>query len=347
MERLLPPERSPKLSELRKNPFTGEWTIIAQERGRRPQPLSKRVEATPSSACPFCPGEEHLTPPAVALWPPQSDGASSTWSVRVIPNLFPVLRSSASGEIKEDVTGATIWQGRGYHEVLVESPNHAFSWGKHSLDQVVLVLEVIKSRMESLGGCDGVLSIQVFKNHGAEAGASLPHPHFQLIGLPLIPPVLEQKLAIAGAFWQSHGECVYCHRARGEIQADSRVIELTEHYLVTCPVASRFPYQMQVQPRRHSADFCRLSAEELRGLARVLASTVSRLERIMADRFAYNLILHTAPHSSADFSYFHWHWEILPRSATPAGLEWGSGLFVNSVPPEAACRILKEMHKLV
>ncbi|MEW6522817.1 MAG: DUF4931 domain-containing protein [Bacillota bacterium] len=327
------------MSELRKDPFTTRWSIIATERQKRPHDFRRAPHTRSGGNCPFCWGNEHLTPPEVLAYRESRAGRNTPgWSVRVFPNKFPALDPGLPRAEKTDGPLVSM-AGSGYHEVLVETPEHHASIPTYSTEQLSLALQAMGERLQALKQTGSIAYVQVFKNEGAVAGASLEHPHFQIVGLPLVPAAIAEELEVARAYHQSTGGCLHCAVLEHERLRRARVVEESPGFVCHCPFASRFPYEMSIHPQRHSPDFLDTDRDELEELAGALIRAVGRLEGAFPEP-DYNMVLHTAPFGEAH-PYYHWHLEILPRLTVTAGFEWGTGLFINPTAPETASEELR------
>lgn len=328
------------MSELRKDPFSPRWSIIATGRGKRPHDFRRAAHERAGGNCPFCWGNEHLTPPEVLAYRENGSGANTPgWSVRAFPNKFPALDPGLLGGRHTDGPLVSM-AGKGYHEVLVETPIHRISISNYSQEQMMLALGAIQKRLRQLRSTGEVAYVQVFKNEGAVAGASLEHPHYQLVGLPLVPPAVLDELETSQAYHESGGGCLHCAVLEHERFQRLRLVEETSGFVCHCPFASRFPYEMNIHPLRHSPVFD-LKERELAELAGMLVRTIGRLEGGFPEP-DYNLVLHTAP-ANGDHEHYHWHLELLPRLTVTAGFEWGTGVFINPTAPENAAHELRAM----
>ncbi|MBN2198691.1 MAG: galactose-1-phosphate uridylyltransferase [Candidatus Aminicenantes bacterium] len=339
------------MSQLRKDPISGRWVIIAGERSKRPDDFRKAAADRPPEApgfCPFCPGNETKTPPEVfALRPEATPADAPGWQVRVVPNKFPALSRGGTAPRKgEDLF---VWMdGVGVHEVVIETPDHAQEMSDLPLDRLRDVLWTYRERIVSIGKEKQYRYIQVFKNKGREAGASLSHPHTQIVATPIVPKRVKEEIYGAERLWDKNNECVFCRILRQEVERDERIILRNEHFCVLAPYASRFPFEMRVYPVRHSARFADITEEELRSLAATMKTALSRLKNALSDP-PYNFLIHQAPNArmilnggrivSVDRSY-HWHIEIIPVLTKVAGFEWGTGFYINPVSPEIAAQNL-------
>ena len=340
------------MSELRHDPISLRWVIIATERSRRPGDF--QVEKEPHSEpkfCPFCPGNEDKTPPEIRAVRPNGGGADSPgWEVRVLPNKYPAL--AIEGDL--DRKGVGMYDrihGVGAHEVIVESPKHQLHLGDMEPVQVESVLSICQDRLRDLQRDPRFKYVLLFKNHGAVAGATLAHPHLQLIATPVTPRAISVELESARAHYQLKERCLFCDMISQEIADKDRIVSADEHYVVVAPYASRFPFELVILPRSHCHSFVQESPESLAALARTLRETMSRLKETLGDP-PFNFVVHTAPNTETTvrrrnywdtLSFdFHWHVEILPRLTRVAGFEWGSGFYINPTAPEEAAAFLRE-----
>lgn len=320
------------MSQLRLNPLTGRWVTVAIERAARPGDFAPRrlaVEADPARPCPFCQGNEEATPPAL-----ESYGPNGMWQVRVVPNLYPAF----SGDEPMVVThlGPVFTQARasGIHEVLVLSPVHDAGWADLDDKGAGLVMAAIRDRMEDHGRRSTVRYTQAIVNHGREAGASLEHPHGQLLGIPFVPGEIADEQA---GFLRFEGSCLLCTALDAELADDHRVVLQDERVAVVCPFWSGTPYEMLVVPRTHDSHLAHAAPADVVAVGRALRSALALLRTAIGD-IAYNVVFHTAPHHHD--GDFHWHVHVLPRVTSIAGFEQGTGVMINIVAPELATQHL-------
>ena len=336
------------MPELRKNIITESWVIIATERAKRPQEFTNPASEPDEPFCPFCPGNESKTPPE--LWGVRESGGPNQpgWRLRVIPNKFPALRSE--GEMNREAEGIyDRMNGIGAHEVIVDTPDHNQALEEQAVADIALGLKACKERVLDLQRDARFRYILVFKNVGRDAGASLKHSHYQLIATPVTPSRVKAKLAGAREYYQRKERCVFHDMLRQEQREGRRVVFENDGFLVFCPFASRFPFELCLLPKRQAADYHSIEPEELVQLAEALKVVLSKLGRGLG-KPQYNLILQTAPsrggHRRSGYwdtidQDFRWHIEILPRLTQTAGFEWGTGFFINPVPPEESAAHLR------
>ncbi|MFA5038986.1 MAG: galactose-1-phosphate uridylyltransferase [Candidatus Omnitrophota bacterium] len=330
------------MTELRRDPVVGRWVIMNVD-----NPLTPRDIHTPShyyeetSNCPFCFGNEYMTPPEIqAFRSPKTQPNSAGWQVRVVPNKFPALQI----EGKLDKRGMGIFDlsnGIGAHEVIIETPYHSKDLPDLDQAEVESVLRMYCQRSRDLQKDKRFKYIMIFKNYGTAAGATLDHNHSQLIALPMIPKNVIEELTGSGEYYDFRERCIFCDIIRQELDEQERVLMENDDFIVFCPYASRFPFEMWLMPKEHQLFFPESSDEQLSSMARILKESLMRMKKALNDP-PYNFIIHTSPVDGEERQGYHWHMEIMPRLSRVAGFEWGTGFYVVPTPPEVAIKYLKE-----
>lgn len=329
-------------SELRKDPIVGRWVILAPERSERPRDYEEASPPRRERTCPFCPGnEDETTPEVLAYREPGTAADAPGWRLRVVPNKYPALRLATPLERRDEGLIDTV-SGFGAHEVVVETPHHDRSLADLEVEAVADVLRSFRERVQELARDQRLRYVLVFENRGAAAGATLEHPHAQIIATPILPKRVHEEMEGALRYYESHERCVFCDIVEQERRAGERgrLVSETEGFLVLEPYAPRFPYETWILPGDHETSFEKSSDGRVAALARALRGTLRRLDRAL-DRPAYNYVLHTAPCRSPRLEHYHWHLEIMPMVSRIAGFEWGTGFYINHVPPEEAARRLR------
>lgn len=323
---------------LRRDATTGDWVILAPGREERPEETVRQAAGPAGSAdCPLCPGHEAETPPEILRIP----GEGGRWALRVVPNRFAVL--SPAGGAAREVSEAPLFAelpGIGHHEVVVETPEHGRRMAEMSTQEVARVLDAYHARYLALRRDPGVAHLVAFKNSGERAGASLAHPHSQLVAMSVVPPGVERRLRRARAHHRRSGANLYRELADAEVAAGRRVVDETEDFVVYCPFASTLPYETWIVPRRDQASFGATSGSQRAALAGLLRSTLAALDDAL-DRPDFNYVLQTAPLSDEDAPFYLWHLRILPRAATLAGFELGTGIAIDTRRPGDAAAELR------
>jgi UDPglucose--hexose-1-phosphate uridylyltransferase len=328
------------MPELRQNFFTKEWVVIATDRAKRPeQMVLKRPEKTIASfvvTCPFCPGNESQTPPEI-LRVPAADG--SGWAVRLIPNKFAALQRDVQPERVIHRSRRTI-NGFGVHDVIIETPTHSQAMALMPDTEVLNILRIYKTRYSELSLDNRIAHITIFKNHGADAGTSLEHPHSQLIATPVISWQVRQRFQEALRHYDDFGTCIFCQSVEEELHENQRIVLVTDHFVALQLFASPAPFSTHIYPRRHMASFGDIGGAELTDLAFVLKTILAKLYHGLNNP-DFNFTIRTAPAELIGVKYFHWYLSIIPRLTRVAGFELGSGMFINTVLPEAAAEFLR------
>ncbi len=329
------------MPELRKDPITGRWVIIATDRAKRPTDFSRdQVTLLGAANCPFCPGHEHKTPPEVLAFRNGSRPNEPGWSLRVVPNKFPALR--VEGELSREGEGLyDKMNGVGAHEVIVESPEHVISLGDLPEKRVEDLFWAFRDRINDLKKDRRLRYIILFKNHGEAAGASLEHTHSQLIALPVVPKRVQEEIDGARKYHEFKERCVYCDIARQELSEGSRLILETEQLAVIAPYAARFPFETWILPKRHESHFENAEIPTIQSLGSAVRTVVRKFDKVL-EHPPFNLMVHTAPVQEGPIVHYHWHVELIPKLTRVAGFEWGTGFYINPTPPEEAAAFLKD-----
>lgn len=320
------------MAEYRQDPTTGEWIIVAPERGGRPgadrsPPAPVGAGDAGKAQCPFCPGNEHLLGPIVQEW--SSEGPPG-WAQRAVSNLYPVAREAGDGESLNAV------QGR--HEVLVESPDHTADLAAMPPGELAQVLAANQQRLCKLQQIAGVRFVSLFRNRGGTAGASLSHPHAQLIALDMLPPRIDRIDSWLAAREAGCGGCPLCEMLAKEGEG-GRMVARDEGFITLVPYAPGGPCEQMIVPRRHSASFANATEEELHELASTLGNALRRLDSAL-DGPPYNLLFESAPPSLVHKPYWHWHLRLAPRLTRPGGFERSAGMaIVPSLPDDDAAKL--------
>ena len=329
------------MPELRKDPVVGRWVIISTERSRRPSDFNTEPVRTRGGPCVFCGGNEDKTPPEIlAGRPPDSPANAPGWSFRVVANKFPALR--IEGDLEPSGEGLyDRMNGVGAHEVVIETPQHDASLATLPADAVADVFLAFRERILDLKKDPRFEYILVFKNHGEAAGASLEHPHSQLIATPIIPIMVTEELSGSQQYWERKERCVWCDIVRQERRGRRRLIAEHGGFVALAPFAPRFPFETWILPLKHRAAFEESGEEDLRALAEMIGDVLRRMNTALGTP-PFNFMLHTAPLRDSTVEHFHWHLEVIPKLTRVAGYEWGSGFFINPVLPEDAAAALRD-----
>ncbi len=332
------------MSQVRRDPIRGHWTIIAPERSRRPDEYRVEVvETNGDGRCPFCPGNESLTPPEIdSVRPAPSEADRPGWVVRLVPNQYPALATEVGSE-RMMLRASELQRAQpalGYQEIVVATPEHRRRAAHFTVDQWDTALAASQYRMERILDDRRIKQLLLFQNHGGAAGASRTHAHFQIMGLPMTSNTNARKLLNARDHFARYERCLFCDVLEQELSDSDRIVRTDESFVTFTPWASRLPFELCVMPRAHHASFLEVSGAERRRLGAHMRATLRGLESLFGD-CPYNWVLHTVPAEEADPRHYHWHIEILPRLGSQGGYEWGTGGFINTTAPEEAAASLR------
>ena len=323
------------MSQLRLNPLTGRWVTIVADRAKRPSdfaPRSTQVEAEPDRPCPFCPGNEEATLPAL-----ETLDEGGHWRMRLIPNLYPAFDGDEPFAVHHLGPVHIEAEASGIHEVFVYTPRH--DGGAHLIsdDDAEQMMFMLRRRLQQHAASANVRYTQAIINHGREAGASLAHPHGQLLGLPFVPgEILEEQRA----FSRFEGGCILCATIEAELADGKRILFANDDVVCVSPFWAGVPYELLIIPRSHDLHLTDSSDETLKAMGVAVRDSLVTLREIHGD-VSYNLVFHTAPHHY-DGAY-HWHIHLFPKLVTTAGFERGTGVMINIVPPELAAEHLRKV----
>jgi UDPglucose--hexose-1-phosphate uridylyltransferase len=327
-----------KGSELRQDPATKEWVVIAPERAKRPYMVLKNETIAPKHSpadCPFCPGNEAKTPPEVLRIPQGPD-----WQVRVVPNKFGALVPDAEpirkGGFFRTVTGA------GYHEVIVEHPQHDIAIVDMPEEHIVQILKAYQQRQRELCHDHRIQFVVIFRNYGARAGTSIAHPHSQLLATPVVPAYLRWKHEVAERYFDDTNRNLYSDILENEKTTHKRIVEENKQFTVFVPFAAAVPFEMWIMPHSREPSFGIASETELEELACVLRRSLRRL-RGCCGNVHYNYVVHSCTTRDGAEEYYVWHLQIIPRLTLPAGFELGSHMYINPTSPEQCAEELRHV----
>ncbi len=329
------------MPELRKDPVIGRWVIISTERGKRPNEFLQEREPELGKFCPFCPGNEGKTPPEVlAFGEPSREKNKPGWWLRVVPNKFPALQIEGTldrqGEGMYDKMA-----GIGAHEVLIETPDHNAHISDMDDKKVEDIIWAYRDRILDLRRDQRFEYIMIFKNKGAAAGASLSHPHSQLIATPMVPVRVRQEMLGGKQYYDYKERCVFCDMIIQELDANVRVVAENDHFVAFEPYAPRFPFETWILPKNHDSHFEDMQKAEAYHLSRIMKTVMRKIKLVLEDP-PFNYTIHNSPLKDSPLPYYHWHIEIMPKLSKIAGFEWGTGFYINPTPPEEAAQFLKE-----
>jgi UDPglucose--hexose-1-phosphate uridylyltransferase len=317
------------------NPLTGRWVTIVADRAKRPTnfaPRTSQVEAEPDRPCPFCPGNEEATLPAF-----ETLDEGGHWRMRLIPNLYPAFDGDEPFAVHHLGPVHVEAEASGIHEVFVYTPVHDSGAQDLTDDEAAQLMQLLSRRLQQHSASTTVRYTQAIINHGREAGASLVHPHGQLLGLPFVPgEILEEQRA----FSRFEGGCILCATIEAELVDGKRILFATDDVVCVSPFWAGSPYELLIIPRSHDLHLTDSSDDTLAAMGVAVRDSIVALREIHGD-VAYNLVFHTAPHHYT--GAYHWHIHLFPMLVTTAGFERGTGVMINIVPPELAAEQLRKV----
>ena len=325
-------------SQLRQDIISGDWVLIAPGRSKRPGHAEKKKKRggllayIKKTNCPF---ERIVQEPSVLR------GDLKKWRLVIIGNLYPALAHGPHCPVMLSHGPYHYLSGIGTHDLVI-TRKHAEHFALLKADRAVEVFEAVIERIGQLKKEPCIEYVSFFQNYGMRAGASQPHPHFQVIGLPVVPPEVAHSISSSHRYYEEHHQCAHCAVLTYEIKQDERIVYENEHAVVIAPFASTHSYELRVFPRRHRSRLEETPSVELIGVVAALQHALMALRRQLGDP-DYNFFVHTAPlQQKSHYDEYHWHIEIMPRLETFAGFELGTGIIINPVAPEAAASLLKK-----
>lgn len=331
---------SRRMQELRKDPIVGRWVIIAPDRLTRPQNVHENGELSGDDYDPFLEGNEDATTPEIMAYRNGGGPNEPGWRVRVIPNKFPAV--TVEGQLEKRGDGMyDMMNGIGAHEVIVECPQREVNMSRLTVENIREVFWVYHDRLVDLKRDTRLVHGLIFKNKGARAGASLDHSHSQLIVTPIVPIAIQEELDGAARYFNYRGRSIFSDMIQQELTSGERIVHESEHFVVFCPFASRFPFETWIVPRQQSSHYENCTQPVIEDLGAVMKTVLGKLELGLDDP-PYNYVIHSGPFSQSDLPHYRWHIELFPRLSRVAGFEWGSGFYINAVPPEEAAQFLRE-----
>ena len=327
------------MSELRQDLVSGDWIISATERTKRPHELLQKKKVRKPSSISNCPFEDMKKSgnwPPIALIPNEK-----SWRVAIIPNKYPALRHENDCAISFKTGPYEIVDGIGHHDLVI-TRDHRKNLAHLSEKEGLELFEVLQKRYRELKKDKCLAYTSTFFNWGENAGASLYHPHFQVLTLPIIPPDINHSLNGSANYFKKHRQCVHCKMLNFETKNKKRIIAQNSAALAVAPFVSRQPFEIRIFPKRHHPYFEKTPAADLKATISVLQNALRKMEKNLRDP-DFNFFIHTAPlKNQSRYKHYHWHIEILPKISTIAGFELGTGVDINIVDPDAAAKILRK-----
>lgn len=333
-------------SELRQDLISKDWVVIATGRSKKPKLFKrekrKKIKIS-KKICPFCNIETQEKPiliyskgKIIKEWKEIPKG----WTTTVIPNKFPALLPNKKLEKNIEGNLYQTMNAIGFCELVI-TRDHEKSLALLPIWQVKEVIDAYQKRYLGLMKKPYVAYISIFHNHGAEAGASQPHPHSQIITTPLIDVDLERALENSESYYKKTKKCLYCQMNQWEKSAKKRIIFENKDFLVIAPFASKSAFEFILSPKKHLPYFEKITEREKWGLAEAFRVSLKKLYKGLSDP-PYNFYLHTAPCDGKKYPYYHWHFTFFPKTAIWAGFEMGVRMEISTIEPEMAAEYLRK-----
>lgn len=326
------------MPQLRQNIITGEWVVIAPERAKRPSDFMVAESLKPAlpDQCPFCLGS--------AVYKKDNLPEFETKDIFVIRNSYPAFKEEkktcSHRTLKVEDGFYNLRDSTGGHDVIIIK-KHA--WQLFDLTPTVWEhLFLVAKRRYSYWrrDCNTRYSMLIY-NQGVRAGASIYHPHAQLMASNIIPNQITREIHGSQSYFEENGTCVFCDLVEHEKQQHLRIIEESAEFIAFTFYAARFPFEIWVLPKKHRAHFENEKAHELRLLSQMMHRVINRLDMTLKQPHL-NFFIHDLPTSLEEADYYHWHIEITPRVSTYGGYELGSGTIIDVMSPEEAARYLNK-----
>ncbi len=356
------------MSELRQDPTTRGWVIMATERRRRPHEFDKPLSSMEArknmplymSDCPFCAGNEYLSTNEIRSYRtygtyPNAKG----WWVRVIPNKYAALSPDAGEAVPARLPEAQHFAdyfyprtanifrskpGIGSHEVIVDTPVHNENFPFFSDKQIQEVFLMYRDRYLDLHKNPRFKFIIIFKNYGANAGTSIYHSHSQIIATPVIPLALRNNISQALFYYDDIGRCIFCDMLQAEIADGRRIIFKTDDFIAFYPFASENQFETWIMPVKHESCFGLTSVDKTKALGILVKKILKGIYNALGDP-DYNFMIYNPPVVDEKEEYYHWSFRIVPRLTMKAGFELGTGMSINTALPEETAEFMKDFIK--
>ena len=324
------------ISEIRKNPITGDLVIFATERNNRPYDFIKKNELKYDSDknCPFCPGNERETPKEVY----KDD--ENNWSIRVFQNKYPILQ-----EFDRKIFDYDFYEcfcGYGIHEVVVDTPKHIQKLYEYSDEHIINVIKSLKERFNSIYNKDNINYVQIFRNYGYNAGMSLIHSHWQILGMSIYGKIQRDMIYNIREYLNKNNNCIICDIIFNERNQKIRIISENENFISFVPYAAKFSYEIYIVPKKHISTFNDFDNYHIRDFALILKDMMKRVYKIN-DNISYNICFMDSP-KCLEQKHFHWYANIVPRIGNLAGFELSTGAFINPVMPEFSAEFYRKFN---
>lgn len=338
--------------EFRRDLVSGEWILVSSNRQKRPiffdVKRKKKTKVFSKKKCPFeNPQKSGNASPVFWLPKPGIDKGQAVfkkdWFIQIVPNKFPLLRRNSH---KPNVRKHGIYElvnSFGFHEIII-TRDHDIVYEDMTIDNLSLVFKTYKDRYKILEKDKNIDYILIFHNQGELAGASVLHPHSQLIALPIVPPDVSRSINGGVVFYEKYKKCAHCAMLDYEKKEKIRIINKNKYFISITPFASKVSFEVRIYPIKHNSDFEETKDYEIPYLAEIFKDTLMRMRKLLGSK-DYNFFIHTSSARVDNVPYYHWHIEILPRTYKWGGVELGTGIEVVSISPEEAAYQLRKIKK--
>lgn len=329
-------------SELRKDIVSSEWTLVSPGRSKRPNEYKNNKKPQKPSPIKDCPFENPIVSAGglIAGYPRKGE-----WQLQVIPNKYPAVSAlpdvNGDGALKPSKHGP-YWKldARGHHEVFV-TRDHRINFAHLSRAKANLVFQALKDRFHTLAKDKNVTYASFFQNSGEGTGASIYHPHFQLITLPIIPPDIGHSLHGSKRYMGKHGRCVHCDMIAWEKKEKKRIVFQNAKAIAFAPYVSKSPFELRIFPKSHLPYIEETVDSVISDVVEAMQFSLKKIGAAVTHN--YNLFIHTAPlKDKASYGHYHWHIEIIPKVTQYAGFELETGVIINSLDPDSAAEAIRK-----
>lgn len=332
-------DKKKEISELRQDPVGGDWVIISTKRSKRPNEYKSSFDPgreTPIALCPFEDPKKYGNEVVKSFY----KKGEKDWFVQVVKNKYPIVEGNNCSTENHHGPYLVRPEASGYHEVVI-TRDHRKSLAQFSVEEVEMVVNAYKSRYSDLEVKECSKYILIFHNHGNEAGATVSHPHSQILSIPFIPSDIKRSLEGSFKYHLERNRCVHCDVVEWEIKEKKRIIFENENFLVFTPFTPKFSYEVRILPKKHISYF--EEDENTKDFAEALKIALWKIYKGL-NNVAYNFFIHTPPADrNNEYDYYHWHLEIIPRTNSWGGFELGTGGDVISIDPDDAAEYFRSI----
>ena len=326
-------------SELRQDLVSGDWIVIAPRRAKKSRQLIKKEKRikTPIKGCPFEDPQESGQSEPILMY---KNKRPRDWQLQIIPNKYPAfVHRNICAQISHHGPYSTI-SGVGHHDIVI-TRDHNKNFPHLNKDEANLVFRAFVERYRMLANDSCSAYVSIFHNWGPKAGASIYHPHYQIISIPVVPPDVGHSLLGSAHYFKKFKKCVHCVMIDWEKKIRRRIVYENKGAIVFTPFISREPFELRIFPRKHLPYFEDTPVEDLKFIVEALQKALMKIEKRLKDP-DYNFFIHTAPIlNKKKYTHYHWHIEIQPKISISAGFELGTGIEITVVDPDEAAKILR------